>query len=377
MPSAAVKTHNLNAMTEFMYRRRDHITKQTLRDELGLSMPTITQNLRTMEQDGMVRRGELQESTGGRKAQSYEFAPQYRVAIGVAMRSTELTICAVDLYGNVISHMDSALLYHNTDEYYQRVGDIINEFAKGIENNGSTILGVAFSIQGILSADADTIVFGNIMGNTGLTLSTISGSVHYPCAMIHDSDASAMAELWFDTTISDAVCLYLERRPGGAVIINGKLHQGPSKCNGAIEHMLLVPGGRACYCGQSGCMDAYCSPETLLEDSEGIADFFRTLRQGEPSHRQRMDTWMDYVAQTIINARSVIAGDVIIGGETAHYLDDSDMAGIKRRVLSHTPFGTANLELKKSQCMTNQDIVGAALRFIEEHVNMICGLPAQ
>lgn len=36
--------------------------------------------------------------------------------------------------------------------------------------------------------------------------------------MIHDSDASAMAELWFDSTLTDAVCVYLERRPGGAVI---------------------------------------------------------------------------------------------------------------------------------------------------------------
>ena len=25
-----------------------------------------------------------------------------------------------------------------------------------------------------------------------------------------------MAELWFDSTLTDAVCVYLERRPGGA-----------------------------------------------------------------------------------------------------------------------------------------------------------------
>ena len=88
------------------------------------------------------------------------------------------------------------------------------------------------------------------MGNTGLTLETISQSVHYPCMMIHDSDASAMAELWFDSTLTDAVCVYLERRPGGAVIAGGKLYQGPNQGNGAIEHMTLVPGGRDCYCGQ-------------------------------------------------------------------------------------------------------------------------------
>ncbi|MCH3975619.1 MULTISPECIES: ROK family protein [Bifidobacterium] len=376
MPSAAVKTHNRNAMTEFMYRRRNHVTKQMLRDELRLSLPTITQNLRVMEQNGMITQGELQESTGGRKARSYEFVPQYRAAIGVAMHSTELTICAVDLYGGIISQENHALLYRDTGKYYQQVGGIINRFASGIEKGGSIILGVAFSIQGILSADATTIIFGEIMGNTGLTLDIISQSVHYPCIMIHDSDASAMAELWFDPTISDAVCLYLERRPGGAVIVNGKLYQGPNQCNGTLEHMLLVPGGRRCYCGQNGCMDTYCSPEALLEDHESIPFFFKMIRQGEPGHLRRMNTWMDYVAQTIINTRSVIAGDIIIGGETARYLDDDDMTGIQRRVLDRTPFGTTNFKLKKSRCAANQNIIGAALRFIEGHVDTICGLRA-
>ena len=211
------------------------------------------------------------------------------------------------------------------------------------------------------------------MGNTGLTLNTISQSVHFPCMMIHDSDASAMAELWFDTTLTDAVCVYLERRPGGAVIVGGKLHQGPNQCNGAIEHMTLVPGGRECYCGQRGCMDTYCSTETLPEDYESIPGFFSVLEQGERHHRERMDEWLDYVAQAVVNARSIIAGDVIIGGEAAQHLEDSDIEDLKARVIAHSPFGTDHFNLRKSYCAEDQNIIGAALRFVENYLDEICG----
>ena len=112
MPSTAVKAHNRSAMTQYLYGH-SHVTKQELERELGLSLPTITQNLRALEDDGLIRKGELQDSTGGRKAQNYEFNPDHRTAIGVVMRSNELRLCAINLYGNVIEKRNDALPYRN------------------------------------------------------------------------------------------------------------------------------------------------------------------------------------------------------------------------------------------------------------------------
>ncbi|NMM97104.1 ROK family transcriptional regulator [Bifidobacterium olomucense] len=372
-PSTAVKQHNRNAMTRYLYTHH-HVTKQELEHGLGLSLPTITQNLRMLEEKGLIRKGKFHESTGGRKARNYEFNPNHRTAIGVVMRATGVRMCAVDLYGKVIEQRQDALPYRNANVYYQRIGGIINNFAADIENKHGKVLGVSFAVQGILSPDASTITFGTIMGNTGLTIDTISQSVHYPCMMIHDSDASAMAELWADPSLTDAICVYLERRPSGAVIVGGKLYQGPNHCNGTIEHMTLVPGGRECYCGQRGCMDTYCSPETLPEDYESIPGFFSVLEQGERHHRERMNEWLDYVAQAIVNARSIIAGDVIVGGEAAQHLTQDDIDALRHRVVQRSPFGTINFTLRKSYCGEDQNIIGAALRYVEDYANEICGV---
>ena len=274
MPSTAVKAHNRSAMTQYLYGH-SHVTKQELERELGLSLPTITQNLRALEDDGLIRKGELQDSTGGRKAQNYEFNPDHRTAIGVVMRSNELRLCAINLYGNVIEKRNDALPYRNTNVYYQRIGGIINNFAADVEKKHGKVLGVSFAIQGILSPDATTITF--------------------------------------------------------------------------------------------------CSPETLPEDYESIPGFFSVLEQGERHHRERMDEWLDYVAQAIVNARSIIAGDVIVGGEAAQHLEDSDIEDLKARVIARSPFGTDHFNLRKSYCAEDQNIIGAALRFAENYLDDICG----
>ncbi len=142
----------------------------------------------------------------------------------------------------------------------------INDFAAETEKAHGPVLGVSFAIPGAISADGAVITFNDSTGATGVTIDTIAQSVRYPRQLIREAAAIAMTETLHDTAISDAICLYLNRRPSGALIMNGRLHRGPNLCDGAIEHMTLVPGGKPCHCGRRGCMAAYCSPENLPED---------------------------------------------------------------------------------------------------------------
>ena len=366
------KTRNRQAIIRHL-ATHGNVTKRQLQLDLQLSLPTITGNIRALEHDGIIAPGPLTDSTGGRKSQSYRFNPSHRTAIGVTMHRNTLRLCAIDLQGRPIATLSRTLPYANTNAYYQRMGSAINDFAAETEKAHGPVLGVSFAIPGAISADGTVITFNDSTGATGVTIDTIAQSVRYPRQLIREAAAIAMTETLHDTAISDAICLYLNRRPSGALIMNGRLHRGPNLCDGAIEHMTLVPGGRECYCGQRGCMDTYCSPETLPEDYESIPGFFSVLEQGERHHRERMDEWLDYVAQAIVNARSIIAGDVIVSGEAAQHLEDSDIEDLKARVIARSPFGTDHFNLRKSYCAEDQNIIGAALRFAENYLDGICG----
>ena len=98
------------------------------------------------------------------------------------------------------------------------------------------------------------------------------------------------------------------------------------------------------------------------------------LRQGEHGHRQRFNHWLDNVAQAVSNIRALLAGDIIIGGEAAHYLDSDDMHALKALAEGKSAFHDTRFTLRKSLCMEDQNIIGAALRFVRSYVNDVCDM---
>ena len=371
--TAQVKLHNRQQVIEHIYRHK-RTSKQDIMRELNMSLPTITQNLRSLEEERLIRRSGFLQSTGGRKPQVYAFNNRTRLAIGVRMNSKEIIVCAVDLYGTCFKRATGRLAYAHSEAYYHRVAQFINQFIDSLHVEHQTILGVAFSLQGIVSSDGSTITFGKILGNTGLSINMFASRIDYPCIFIHDSDASAMAELRLTPNITDALCLYLDTHMGGAVIIDGKLRQGNAMKNGTIEHMTMVPDGKTCYCGRKGCLDAYCSGHALLEyRDEDPEDFFNQVRDDEYLHRRIFNIFMDNLAHAIKNMRTVLDCDVIVGGQVGQFFTVDDMVELKSRIRMLDSFPDSSFRLRKSVCIPDQCVVGAALVFVDAFVNELCG----
>lgn len=76
MPHTTTLSDNQIAVIRYLYAHRQSTAHELIRD-LGLSAPTITQCLRTLRSRGIVTQGELRQSTGGRKARTYDFNPNH------------------------------------------------------------------------------------------------------------------------------------------------------------------------------------------------------------------------------------------------------------------------------------------------------------
>jgi glucokinase len=50
---------------------------------------------------------------------------------------------------------------------------------------------------------------------------------------------------------------------GGALLVAGRLHTGRNGMAGEFGHMRVVPDGRPCECGHTGCWEQYCSGKAL------------------------------------------------------------------------------------------------------------------
>ena len=372
LTTIALKKINRSKIYQYIYRNK-LTSKLHIVQDLQMGLSTVSQNLNLLENEGLIEKNGYFDSTGGRKANAIQIVSDFRISIGVGILKNMFHITAIDLYGNTICIDTIPLTYSNTAAYYQQITDKVKDFIAKNQYPEDKILGVSIATQGITSPDNTTVIYGNIMNNTGMRLKDFSRHLPYPCHLEHDSKSAAFLELWNHPELDSAVVLLLNRNLGGAIITNHQIHQGCSMHSGTIEHICVNPDGPLCYCGNRGCLETYCSANSL-EQASGmtIKEFFPLLR--EKKSPQLIQIWEDYLkhlAFAMKNLNLVIDAPIIISGYLAPYFTEDDTDYLLRQINSMTPF-----ELKEEQILVGTHgqytpAIGAALFYVKEFIQSV------
>ena len=372
LTNISVKKINRSKVYQYIYRKKITSKLQIVQDlQMGLS--TVSQNLNLLEQDGLIEKNGYFESTGGRKANAIQIVSDFRISIGIGILKNMFHITAVDLYGNTLYTNTIPFPYSNTPDYYKQVTDKIKEFIATDQYDEEKILGVSIATQGITSPDHSTVLYGNIMNNTGMILEDFSRYLPYPCYLEHDSKSAAFLELWKHPELDSAVVFLLNRNLGGAIITNHQIHQGSSMHSGTIEHICINPDGPLCYCGNRGCLETYCSANAL-EQAAGmnIKDFFSLLR--EKKSPQLTQIWKDYLhhlAFAMKNINLIIDAPIIISGYLAPYFLEDDIAYLTKHINVSSPFALNKEHIFVGTNGQYTPAIGAALFYVNQFIHAI------
>ena len=372
LTNISVKKINRSKVYQYIYRKKITSKLQIVQDlQMGLS--TVSQNLNLLEQDGLIEKNGYFESTGGRKANAIQIVSDFRISIGIGILKNMFHITAVDLYGNTLYTNTIPFPYSNTPDYYKQVTDKIKEFIATNQYDEEKILGVSIATQGITSPDHSTVLYGNIMNNTGMILEDFSRYLPYPCYLEHDSKSAAFLELWKHPELDSAVVFLLNRNLGGAIITNHQIHQGSSMHSGTIEHICINPDGPLCYCGNRGCLETYCSANAL-EQAAGmnIKDFFSLLR--EKKSPQLTQIWKDYLhhlAFAMKNINLIIDAPIIISGYLAPYFLEDDIAYLTKHINVSSPFALNKEHIFVGTNGQYTPTIGAALFYVNQFIHAI------
>lgn len=372
LTNISVKKINRSKVYQYIYRKKITSKLQIVQDlQMGLS--TVSQNLNLLEQDGLIEKNGYFESTGGRKANAIQIVSDFRISIGIGILKNMFHITAVDLYGNTLYTNTIPFPYSNTPDYYKQVTDKIKEFIATNQYDEEKILGVSIATQGITSPDHSTVLYGNIMNNTGMILEDFSRYLPYPCYLEHDSKSAAFLELWKHPELDSAVVFLLNRNLGGAIITNHQIHQGSSMHSGTIEHICINPDGPLCYCGNRGCLETYCSANAL-EQAAGMntKDFFSLLR--EKKSPQLTQIWKDYLhhlAFAMKNLNLIIDAPIIISGYLAPYFLEDDIAYLTKHINVSSPFALNKEHIFVGTNGQYTPAIGAALFYVNQFIHAI------
>lgn len=372
--SSVLKSGNRRRVLRAIYEHRA-ISKQELSSKLGMSLPTITKNLSDLTSSGFIKKSGFYESTGGRKAQIYGFVSRARVSLGIVLLKEYFEMIALDMFGDLIGSERVEKPFSRSQKFFEEMGFRINTFISDLELDKSSLLGVYISIQGLVSADGEKVLYGEAMKCTGLELSEIRKYVDYPCSFIHDTEATAVAEIWKRHDIKDAVLLSLARNFSGIFIINGSVCHG-MELSGTIEHMRLFPDAQdhLCYCGNCGCIETYCSADALAKDAgETLEDFFLILRSGDKSREEIWERYLKHLAMVINNLRMVIDCEFILSGYLLKFMTSGDFKILAEYADNLCPFDICGVRLTRGAYSENVAAIGAALIQIKTFLNNLFG----
>ncbi len=365
-----VKQINKNNVYKFIYKEGFTSKLQTV-SQLQMGLSTVSQNIKALEEEGLIQRNGTLESTGGRKADMFEIVRTARISIGIGILKAGTLIVAIDLYGTVLYSATLDLVFESTTDFYKKLAYDLEQFieANGIDPN--IILGVSVATHGIISSDGQYVSYGVLMNNSDMRLSHFDEYIPYPCHIEHDCKAAAYLELWNHEEIDNAILLLLNRNFGGSLIINKAVHRGDHMHAGAIEHMCINKDGPLCYCGDRGCLDTYCSAQAIeVFTGLDVQTFFEQLRAGDPKCVRFWEDYLDKLAFAIRNLSIIIDGYIIISGYLAPYFIKSDVDYL-HKASSPTPFPIAKSQFIVGNYGLYTCAAGAALYYVNQFIESI------
>lgn len=348
----------------------ERISQMELAQQLALSWPTILQNVKELLEMGLVQEVGQYESTGGRKAKAYAPVKDAKLAIGLDLTRNHVSIVLVDLTGHVVRYQRRSKPFSLDDAYLQELGVLIRSVMDSPHTN-ETILGVGISLPGIVDSEAGILRYSHILDLRDVPLSVLSRHIPYPCSFINDANAAGLAEIYGTSSVGNLIYLSLSNSVGGAILTDGTLYMGNHLRAGEFGHNTLVPGGRRCYCGKEGCLDAYCSARLLSDQAGGnLAAFFDGLREGDTEKQAIWEEYLKYLAIAVNNLHMSFDCDVIVGGYVGAFLEEFG-APLRPLLEERNTFQPEASYLKFCRYRLEASAVGAALTQVEQFLQAL------
>ncbi|QOJ15409.1 MAG: ROK family protein [Planctomycetia bacterium] len=266
-----------------------------------------------------------------------------------------IDIGGTNIKGGVLDDQDRLLarsaVETRADEGFEasfaRIVALIDELiaAAGVSRNAIAAVGVG--VPGPMDHAAGVVRHApNLDGWVNIPLRRLlTERTGLPCFVENDANAAAFGEFVGGTqrAATDMVMLTLGTGIGGGVILGGRLVRGRFDNAGEVGHMIVALGGRACPCGQRGCLERYASANAIRErlieavrageksslapavyGSEPLTaeDVCRAAQQGDEPSQRVWDEACRMLAAACVNLQHVLnpglivlAGGLINAGE--------------------------------------------------------------
>jgi predicted NBD/HSP70 family sugar kinase len=227
--------------------------------------------LQALRRHGTLSRAGRRRGGRGQPPLDLSIDPLGGVTLGIELRHDGLVGLLADLEGAELETRSVALKSADPASVARALPDLVARLTRAAPRRrtgplfGIGIVGPGpFGLGPQVAGERRT----ELPGWAGLAARFLADALDQPVAMENDAAAAALAEHLYGAgrSLQRIACLYLGRGLGMGLVLDGRLYRGATGNAGEIGHVVVEPGGRACFCGQRGCLERYASLDAALDE---------------------------------------------------------------------------------------------------------------
>jgi glucokinase len=185
--------------------------------------------------------------------------------VGIDVGGTNLRFALVGADGEIVARRRIATPM-NRAAFLSKLNENVGFMATELSGAGS-LTGVGIGMPGLISPSGQILSSVNLQHCAGLNLeSELQSVTGLPVIAVNDANAAACGEHRFGAgrPFRTFIMITVGTGIGGGLILDGNLWTGVDGFAGEFGHLTVVPDGRACPCGNHGCVEQYASATALL-----------------------------------------------------------------------------------------------------------------
>ncbi len=309
--------------------------------------------------------------------------------IGIDLGGTKISTALMDAQGTILARAgcetgvaegQASVIERMVQTARQVAHEAGQADMRGIAAIGVGAPGPLDTKRGILTAPP------NLPGWRNVPLAEIiEGQLGVPAYLENDANAAALAEFHYGAGVgcSNLIYVTVSTGIGGGLIMNGQLYGGTDGAAGEVGHVIILPDGPLCGCGNRGHLEALASGTAIARDArelmaKGVPTLISELAGGDPQavtaltveiaakqgdlEAQRIiDRAMEYLGMGMANLANILNPDMIVLGGGVTKMGEMLFAPVRRAVARYAfPVIAKTVRIVPAKLGKDVGVVGAA-----------------
>lgn len=345
--SSTIRDINRQIILNYI-REKGPISRAEIARVTALQRSTVSLIVEELKNIGLIEEIEG-ESSGGRPPQLLSLRTAHAVAVGIDLGKKRTIVATSDLAGRILEQEEFP-----TDENFDKtIARIIKSVNYFVNKNGGSIEGIGVSVPALVEPRSGKVLnIPHLNWRQPEFTEKIKIATGLPVKIDNDANAAALAELWFGrpevSAVRDFILVLIENGIGTGIVFDGQIYRGKDGIAGEFGHMTIGSGAPvACAAGKHNCWEAFASERSAVarylnltnkrngKNKISFAQLVNIALEGDKNAQQALKQTAYYIGVgianlfqglspevaiitgTIVQAWSLIAGDIQAGAESA------------------------------------------------------------